>query len=134
MRRVIIFAVLGPLLGILTGFFVLLPIVAALAGNPLHIDTDHAPFALLPVAYIGGLLPTVLVGVFDGVLANRNIGWRILWSGIFGFAMAFLPLLTSLSMGFIHGPFVLLFGAIGALPACVCSWIAGKADQRATPD
>jgi Family of unknown function (DUF5413) len=128
MKRVIIFAVLGPVLGMLTGFFVLLPIVTVLAGDRVNINTDLAPLAaLFPVAYIVGLLPAVLVGVFDGVLANRNIGWRVLWSGFFGFAMAFLPLLTSLSMGFIHGPFVLMFGAIGALPACVCSWIAGKA-------
>jgi hypothetical protein len=27
-------------------------------------------------------------------------------------------------MGFVHGPYVVLFGLIGAVPAALCSWLA----------
>jgi hypothetical protein len=44
--------------------------------------------------------------------------------------MSFLLLLSSLSMGFLHGPFVLMFGLLGAVPGAVCSCIAGGQQQR----
>jgi hypothetical protein len=29
-------------------------------------------------------------------------------------------------MGFVHGPYVVLFGLIGAVPAALCSWLAAE--------
>ena len=115
----------------LTGWFVLLPIVSALAGDPVRVDPHElaALPLLLPAAYFIGLVPALLVGAFDGLLAKRSIGWRAPWCGLFGFAVSFLPLLTSLWMGYLNGPWVLMFGAIGAVPGIVCSWIAEKMVQ-----
>jgi hypothetical protein len=131
MIRVLIFVILGPPLAIATGLLVLFPVISALAGGPVVFDIHQivTASALLPIAYMAGLIPAVLVGLFDGILARRNIGWRALWCALFGFAMSFLPLLTSLSMGFMHGPFVLMFGVLGAVPGALCSWIAGAARQ-----
>jgi hypothetical protein len=86
---------------------------------------DYHQISLIPLAYMVGLVPALLAGVFDGILARRNIGYRVLWCALFGYAMSFIPLLSSLSMGFLHGPFVLMFGLLGAVPGAVCSWIVG---------
>jgi len=128
MNRMLIFAVLGPPLGIVTGLFVVLPVITVLAGEPTVFDIHQVVTVpvLLPIVYMVGLVPALLVGLFDGILARWNIGSRALWCALFGFAMSFLPLLASLSMGFLHGPFVLMFGLLGAVPGGMCSWIAGK--------
>lgn len=47
-----------------------------------------------------------------GALCKRSFG-RVLRCSLFGFTVSFLPLLTSLSLGFLHGTFVLMFGVIG---------------------
>jgi hypothetical protein len=132
MKRILIFAVLGPLLGIVTGLFVLLPVIAVLAGEPMVFDIHQIVTVpvLLPVVYMVGLIPALLVGSFDAILARWNIGQRVLWCALFGFAVSFLPLVTSLSMGFLHGPFVLTFGLLGAVPGAICSWIAGKVNRQ----
>jgi hypothetical protein len=131
MIRLLIFVILGPPLAIATGLLVLFPVISALAGGPMAFDIHQIVTvpALLPIAYAVGLVPALLVGSFDGILAGRNIGRRALWCALFGFAMSFLPLLSSLSMGFLHGPFVLMFGVLGAVPGALCSWIAGAAKQ-----
>jgi len=128
MKRLVVFAVLGPPLGLVTGMWGILPVLNWSLGEPSVFDYHQA--ALLPVAYLVGLVPALLVGVFDGLLARRNIAWRPLWCALFGFAASFLPLLTSFAMGFLHGPFVLLFGLLGAVPAAICSWVAGVLQDR----
>jgi hypothetical protein len=131
MKRIFIFALLGPPLGMAAGMLVLLPAISFIAGGPIVFDRRQiVGFAtLLPVAYMLGLLPAVLVGFVDGLLAGKNIRWRVAWTTSAGFFASFLPLITSLSAGFIHGPFVLLFGFIGAVPAAACSWLAGRMMQ-----
>jgi len=128
MKRLLIFAVLGPPLGLVTGMWGILPVLNWSLGAESVFD--YHQIVLLPLAYQVGLIPALLVGVFDGVLAKRDIGYRVVWCALFGFAMSFLPLLSSLAMGFLHGPFVLLFGLLGAVPAAVCSWLAGTWVQR----
>lgn len=51
--------------------------------------------------------------------------------GFAGYVFIFMPLLAALTMGFVHGPYLLLFGIIGAVPAAICSWVAGH-DATAT--
>lgn len=92
---------------------------------------DYHQIVLIPSAYMVGLVPALLAGVFDGILARRNIRYRVLWCALFGYAMGFIPLLSSLSKGFLHGPFVLMFGLLGAAPAAVCSWIVGNRQETA---
>jgi hypothetical protein len=44
--------------------------------------------------------------------------------------VSFLPLLGALSMGFLHGPHVAIFGLLGAAPAAACSWLSGNRALR----
>jgi hypothetical protein len=127
MKRILIFAVLGPPLGLLTGILGIVPVLNWSLGATTVFD--YHQIALIPLAYMVGLVPALLAGVFDGILARRNIGYRVLWCALFGYAMSFIPLLSSLSMGFLHGPFVLMFGLLGVVPGAVCSWIVGVSSR-----
>ncbi len=122
MRRVLTFALLGPPLGLLTGIFIL----SALSGDWAGIDSFAGAAILVMLSYAFGLAPALLTGVFDAVLAKRKADYRPALTAFFGFVAAFIPLATSLAMGFIHGPFVMLFGFVGAVPGAACSWIAGR--------
>ena len=98
MKRLLIFAVLGPPLGLLTGMWGIIPVLNWSLGAPTVFD--YHQISLIPLAYMVGLVPALLRGVFDGILARRNIGYRVLWCALFGYAMSFIPLLSSLSKGF----------------------------------
>ena len=121
-RRVLTFALLGPPLGLLTGLFIL----SALSADWAGIDSFAGAAILVMLSYAFGLAPALLTGVFDAVLAKRKADYRPALTAFFGFVAAFIPLATSLAMGFIHGPFVMLFGFVGAVPGAACSWIAGR--------
>jgi len=77
-----------------------------------------------------GVLPALLAAAFDGWLAKRGIRFRVAWCALFGFVVSFLPLLGALSMGFLHGPYVAIFGLPGAAPAAACSWLSGNRAPR----
>lgn len=124
MRRLLIFSLLGPLLGFVTGFWVMRPIMAGLLGDPLDIDWHQ--IVLMPLAYALGIVPAFLTGLFDEFGDRRSFRRRVLWTTLFGFTISFLPLATALAAGFIRGPWILLWGLIGAIPAAICSWLAGK--------
>jgi hypothetical protein len=128
MKRFLSFAILGPLIGLLTGLLILAPALSYLAGDPIGdmFDAAEALPVFLPLAYAIGLLPALATAAFDGYVGGRGARHRWAWSAVFGFAAAFLPLATSFWMGFLHGPYVLAFGIVGAVPAAACSWIAGK--------
>jgi len=48
---------------------------------------------------------------------------RIALTALFGYAISYLPLIGAPWMGFIHGPYIVLFGLVGAVPSAVCSWL-----------
>jgi hypothetical protein len=128
LRRFLIFGLLGPPLGMLTGMWGIVPVLNGVLGGPSVFD--YHQFVLLPLAYQIGLLPALLVAAFDAGLARGGVRYRVGWSALFGFAMSFIPLFGALSMGFLHGPFVAIFGLLGAAPAAACSWLSGKAAPR----
>jgi hypothetical protein len=126
MKRFVIFALLGPPLGMITGLWVMLPLFnLALGARPLFEPStlDWHKVVLLPFAYLMGLLPTLAAAGFDEKMAKRR--WRVLRTALFSFAVAFFPIAGALAMGFMQ-PFMLLFGFIGAVPGAICSWLAGK--------
>ena len=124
MKRLLIFALLGPPLGLFTGLWIMLPILNWGLGDKSVFD--YHQIVLVPVSYMVGTVPACLAGLFDGFLAGRRVRYGPLWTALFGFAVSFLPLASSFAAGFIHGPFILVFGFVGALPAFVCSWLARK--------
>jgi hypothetical protein len=62
-------------------------------------------------------------GCCDHAFANRR--YRMLWTTIAGYVFSYLPLLAPMMVKFIDGPEALLFGIRGAVPAAICSWLAG---------
>ncbi|XIA62926.1 hypothetical protein ACFIOY_26650 [Bradyrhizobium sp. TZ2] len=93
-----------------------------LAGSPSTFDL--AQVLMLPMIYLVGLIPALVAAWFDQALSNRNVSHRVLLTALFGYAISYVPLIGAPWMGFVHGPYVVLFGLIGAVPSAVCSWLA----------
>lgn len=124
MRRFLIFAILGPALGFVIAFWILLQAFNGLLGAPNTFDWHQV--VLLPVAYMLGIGPALITALFDHVLARRSVRLRILWTTLFAYAAAYLILLNAWSAGTVHGPALLLFGLIGAVPGAVCAWLSDR--------
>lgn len=129
MKRLLIFAAIAPPLGFVVAFWVMLQIANWLAGSPNTFDV--AQIMMLPTIYLVGLIPALLAAWFDHALAKCNVSYRIALTALFGYAICYLPLAAAFWIGFAHGPDVLLFGLIGAVPSAVCSWLAA---ERQAPD
>lgn len=100
-------------------------------GEPSTFDLHQV--VLLPACYLVGLIPALLAAWFDHGLAKRNLSWRIALTGLFGYAISYLPLAGAFWMGFLHGPELLWFGLIGAVPATVCAWLSSERHRQAAP-
>jgi cytochrome c biogenesis protein CcdA len=122
MKRFLIFGLLGPPLGFVTAFWVMLPALDWSLGASSHAEFHQ--IVLLPVAYMIGIVPALLAALFDHVLARRKARWRILWTTLVSTTAGFLPIAASMFDGFVHGPYVLLFGLIGAVPGAICAWLS----------
>ena len=122
MNRFLIFAAMAPPLGFVVAFWVMLQIANRLAGSPITFDV--AQIMMLPTIYLVGLIPALWVAGFDHALAKRNVPYRIAFTALFGYTISYLPLAVVYWVGFAHGPEVVLFGLIGAVPSAVCSWLA----------
>jgi hypothetical protein len=129
MTRLLIFAAMAPPLGFVVAFWVMLQIANRLAGSPITFDV--AQIMMLPTIYLVGLIPALMAAWFDHALAKRNVSYRIAFTALFGYTISYLPLAVAYWVGFAHGPEVLLFGLIGAVPSAVCSWLAV---ERQAPD
>jgi hypothetical protein len=125
-RRILLFVIIAPLLGFVMAFWVMLPLLSVTLGD--RPDIALGQLVILPVAYAIGALPAALAGAIDYVLAGRP--WRPLWTGLAGYMLGFLPILGGLVMGFMHGPILLLFGLIGAVPALICSIALSLIERR----
>jgi hypothetical protein len=78
-----------------------------------------------------GIVPALVTAAVDHALARRHVRLRILWTALFGYAAAYLILLTAWMDGSVHGPYLLAFGLVGAVPAAICSWLSGNRAQPA---
>jgi hypothetical protein len=126
-KRVLLFVLLGPLLGFVMAFWVMLPIASLALGEGANVDLGQV--MILPIAYIVGAAPAALAGAIDHLMAGKIR--RPLWTALAGYMLGFVPILAGLLMGFMHGPFLLVFGLIGAVPALVCSLMVNVFDGRA---
>jgi len=124
MNRLLIFTAIAPPLGFVVAFWVMLQIANWLAGSPNTFDV--AQIMMLPTIYLVGLIPALMAAWFDHALAKRNVSYHIALTALFGYAISYLPLAPMLWMGFTHGPEILLFGLIGAVPSAACSWLASE--------
>ena len=130
MKRYLIFAALGPLLG---GFWLLL---ATTYMSGYWTDTNLAEVARLFVvfiktlqySYLFGVLPALMLGAVDDILFHvKRIGpvARMLIVGVVGFVAA--ELLYG-SRGPDSGVIqFILYGLVGFIPGVVSSWLTHKA-------
>lgn len=130
MKRLAVFALLGPPMGLIVAFWIMLPLLNwSLGGVTIF---DYHQIVVFKIAYPVGIIPACLAAWFDAVMARQRIPYHVAWTAFFGFLVSFVPLLPALAHGFIHGPFILLFGFVGAVPAAVCSLLAEKLTRQAT--
>jgi hypothetical protein len=125
-KRILLFVILGPFIGFVTAFWVMLPILTVTLGE--RPDISLGQVVILPAAFVLGALPAALVGAIDHLLAKMP--WRPIWTGLAGYLLGFIPILGALLLGFMHGPFVLLFGLIGAVPALISSIAVSLIEKR----
>ena len=131
MKRYLIFAALGPLLG---GFWLLLTttVMAGYWSHPPSLSEAEKLFAVfaktLQYCYLFGLLPALMLGAVDDIIVHiKRIGplLRLLIVGVIGFVAA--ELLYG-SRGPDSGALqFVLYGLVGFVPGAVCSWLAHEA-------
>ncbi|MGB7257356.1 MAG: DUF5413 family protein [Pseudolabrys sp.] len=129
MKRYLIFGLLGPPLGFVTGFWIILQGINWWLGS--ESTFDYHQVVLLPLAYMFGIIPALIAAVFDHLLARFAVRGRILWTTLFSYFLGFLPIINPLVLGFVRGPDpLLLIGLTGAVPGAICSWLSG--DKKKT--
>jgi hypothetical protein len=120
MKRFLIFVLLGPLLGYLV--FLLRNVFAGrIFGGFMGVVFG------LPFAYLFGVLIVLVMWVEDWFLSHKiGLGMKVAISACVGYLTSIAMLLLT-SSRHLHLPEILSFGIVGAIPAVVCSWLAGKA-------
>lgn len=94
MKRMAIFGGLGPPIAFVVSFWGLIPLFNWSVGGPSVVDLHQ--LVLLPLFYIMGIPPALLAGLFDDYLAGRGTKLRVLWCGLGGFLVSFIPILGAL--------------------------------------
>lgn len=132
MPRYVIFGLIGPLLG---GFILLA--VGTPAGYWARPYSDDLArlfkilFSTLQYNYLFGIIPALMTGAIDDILAHvRKISpiIRMVLTGAFAFvAAALLYGSTQSETGISH---LAAFGLVGLVPAVLSSWLAHKVMER----
>src|ERR1700690_1165589 len=134
MKRYLIFALLGPLLG---GFWLLLTttVEAGYWSHPPSLSEAEkllAVFAItLQYSYLFGIWPALMIGAVDDILFHvKRIGpvVRMLIVGVIAFAAAeFLYGSRGPDSGVTQ---FILYGLVGFIPGTVSSWLAHEAVDK----
>jgi Family of unknown function (DUF5413) len=129
MKRYLIFAALGPLLG---GFLMLFTTTYASGywtqTNAAEVAKLFVVFAkTLQYSYLFGIVPALMIGAVDDILFHvKRIGWvvRMLIVGAVGFtAGELLYGSRGPESGVIQ---FILYGLVGLVPAVISSWLSHK--------
>ena len=134
MKRYVIFAAVGPLLG---GFWLLLTttVMSGYWSHPPSLSEAEKLLAVfsmtLQYSYLFGILPALMLGAVDDILFHvKRIGplLRMLIVGAIGFVVA--ELLYG-SRGPDSGALqFILYGLVGLIPGAVSSWLAHQAIDK----
>jgi len=120
MKRFLIFLLLGPL----PGFLVFL-LRNAFAGKIGFVFG-------LPFGYIFGLPIVLVMWVEDWFLFDKiGLGMKVATSACVGHVASIAMLLLTSALH-LQLPQIVSFGIVGAIPAAVCSWLAGTIENRGT--
>jgi hypothetical protein len=118
MKRLAIFALVAPLLADAM-------LLAGAVTGLIHLNFPGF-WEFLPVAYVFAMVPALLIGSVDGLLAwtEVRLTWRLITCMVLGYGFAYLPL---------HTPVLfdsdwrgLLYGFAGLLPAGACCWLSAR--------
>ena len=136
MKRYLIFAALGPLLG---GFLLLL-VNTLMSGYWTHTDLSEVAklfvvFATkLQYSYLFGIWPALMLGAVDDILFHvKRIGWvvRVLIVAALGFLAAELLYGSrGPDSGIVQ---FILYGLVGFVPATLASWLSHKYAEERQP-
>jgi hypothetical protein len=135
MKRYLIFAALGPLLG---GFWLLLTttVMAGYWSHPPSFSEAEKVVAVfvrtLQYSYLFGILPALMIAAVDDILFHvRRMGWivRVLIVGAIAF---FAAELLYGSRGPDSGAVqFMLYGLVGFIPATISSWLSHRVETKA---
>jgi hypothetical protein len=136
MKRYLVFALVGPLVG---GFLLLL-ILTYQSGYWAHTNWGDVGklfavfFKSLQYSYLFGILPSLMIGAIDDILFHvKRIGpvQRMLLVGLFAFVLAAL---TYGSRGPDTGAVQwILYGLVGFVPSVISSWLVHKYVEEPQP-
>jgi hypothetical protein len=125
MKRFLIFLLLGPLLGLLV-FMLRNAFAGKIVGGFMGFVFG------LPFGYLFGLPIVLVMWVEDWFLSDKNgaknESRHICVRGIRGLHRN----AAATSALHLQLPQILSFGIVGAIPAAVCSWLAGTTENRGT--
>jgi hypothetical protein len=117
MKRIGVFLLVGPLLGLVT----VLVLTARI--SPLQ-PSIHLLAYFLWFAYLASLIPAMVSAAADLWLTNKS--WRLL--GAMGAGAAAAVVEMRLLHGHVTVMQLLAFCLFGAIPAAVCSWLSGRTE------
>jgi hypothetical protein len=118
--RLALFGLLGPPLGLATGLAVLALI------SPNQSMSGPGLLVLMIPTYFLGLVPALVTALVDSTLATRGTPRRILWTMLAGAACGFVPVAAAIGYSGLIRPLWLAWAMVGAVPAAICSWLAGR--------
>ncbi|UYO45947.1 DUF5413 family protein [Rhodopseudomonas palustris] len=129
MKRYVIFAAIGPLIGGLLLLFA----TTYLSGYWAHTHLTEVKkffvvlFKSLQYSYLFGLLPALMMGAIDEIISHiRRVspGGRVVIVGVIGFlATAVMYGNRGADAGVLQ---FVLYGLVGLVPATLSSWLANK--------
>ena len=130
MKRYVIFAVLGPLLG---GFWLLLAttVMSGYWSHPPSLSEAEKLLAVFAVtmqfSYLFGIIPALMLGAVDDILFHVNrIGPLVRTLMVGAIAFAATEFLYG-SRGQDSGAFqFIMYGLVGFIPGAVSSWLAHR--------
>jgi Family of unknown function (DUF5413) len=138
MKRYLIFAAVGPLIGgfwllltttLLSGYWTSRPPSASEIGKLLTVFVTT-----LQYSYLFGVLPSLMIGAVEDILFHvKRIGTplRMLLVGLFGFVVA--ELLYG-NRGQDSGLFqFFMYGLVGFIPAVISTWLVHRFVEEAPP-
>jgi uncharacterized membrane protein YeaQ/YmgE (transglycosylase-associated protein family) len=134
MKRYLIFAALGPLLG---GFLLLLTttVMSGYWSHPPSVSEAAKLFAVfartLQYSYLFGILPALMLGAVDDILSHlKRISWRVRLLIVGAVAFLVAELLYG-SRGPDSGVVqFILYGLVGFIPGTISSWLAHESVEQ----
>ena len=117
MKRILVFVLLGPVIGYAVYVLWQLSIGRSIGGV-------EGVLLGFPFAYIFGVLPTLVIGFGDRLLQEKIRLWpRIIIVALIGYcaSIAMMSLWTAVPLPLSH---LLSFGIVGAVQGAACSWLA----------